>query len=153
MAWIELRDVAVSSPIYDASGRSLKKALFAGTTGGRIGREGGSGRTSVVKALDGVTVPLAHGDRVGLVGPNGAGKTTLLRVLAGIYEPSRGSIRVTGSVAPLFDIALGMDPDATGYENIFLRGLFLGLTRKQIRARVAEIAEFTELGDFLRLPI
>ena len=81
------------------------------------------------------------------------GKTTLLRVLAGIYEPGGGTVEVRGHVAPLFDIALGMDPEATGYDNIFLRGLFLGLTRKQVQARLDEIAEFTELGDFLGLPI
>lgn len=153
MASIELRDISVSFPIYDTSSRSLKKTFIAGTTGGRIGKEAGSGHLSVVRALDTVSLYLTHGDRVGLVGHNGSGKTTLLRVLAGIYEPGAGNIEVTGHVAPLFDISLGMDPEATGYENIFLRGLFLGLTRKQVQSRLGEIAEFTELGNFLTLPI
>jgi ABC-2 type transport system ATP-binding protein len=151
VASIDLRNVSVTFPIYDASSRSLKKSLLPGTTGGRIGV--GADHVSIVKALDEVSLSFQHGDRVGLVGHNGAGKTTLLRVLAGIYEPGAGSVEVRGHVAPLFDIALGMDPEATGYDNIFLRGLFLGLTRKQVRARVDEIAEFTELGDFLNLPI
>jgi ABC-2 type transport system ATP-binding protein/lipopolysaccharide transport system ATP-binding protein len=103
--------------------------------------------------LDGVTLSFRHGDRVGLVGHNGAGKTTLLRVLAGIFEPTIGTATIMGHAAPLFDVALGMDPESTGYENIVLRGLFLGLTHKQIDARVDEIAEFTELGTFLELPI
>jgi ABC-2 type transport system ATP-binding protein/lipopolysaccharide transport system ATP-binding protein len=151
VASIALRKVSVAFPIYDASSRSLKKSLLPGTTGGRIGV--GADHAPIVKALDDVTLSLQHGDRVGLVGHNGAGKTTLLRVLAGIYEPGAGTVEVQGQVAPLFDIALGMDPEATGYDNIFLRGLFLGLTRKQVRARVDEISEFTELGDFLNLPI
>jgi ABC-2 type transport system ATP-binding protein/lipopolysaccharide transport system ATP-binding protein len=90
---------------------------------------------------------------VGLVGHNGAGKTTLLRVLAGIYEPTIGKAKISGHAAPLFDVALGMDPESTGYENIVLRGLFLGLSKSEIDARVDEIAEFTELGSFLELPI
>lgn len=151
MASIDLRNVSVAFPIYDASSRSLKKALLPGSTGGRIGV--GADRVSIVQALDSVNLSIKHGDRVGLVGHNGAGKTTLLRVLAGIYEPGGGTIEIQGHVAPLFDIALGMDPEATGYENIFLRGLFLGLTRKEVQSRLTEIAEFTELGNFLDLPI
>jgi ABC-2 type transport system ATP-binding protein len=151
VASIDLRNVSVAFPIYDASSRSLKKTLLPGTTGGRIGVD--ASHVSIVQALDNVSLSFQHGDRVGLVGHNGAGKTTLLRVLAGIYEPGGGTVEVKGHVAPLFDIALGMDPEATGYDNIFLRGLFLGLTRKQVQARLGEIAEFTELGDFLDLPI
>ena len=111
------------------------------------------GHASMVQALDDVTLHLRHGDRLGLVGHNGAGKTTLLRVIAGIYEPASGMVKIEGRVAPLFDISLGMDPEASGYDNIYLRGLFLGMTRKQVRERIDEIAAFTELGGFLDLPI
>jgi ABC-2 type transport system ATP-binding protein/lipopolysaccharide transport system ATP-binding protein len=150
MAEIRLNNVSVAFPIYDASARSLKKRLVGAATGGRILREAGP---SVVQALDAVTLHFQHGDRVGLVGHNGAGKTTLLRVLAGIYEPGVGEVRVDGHVAPLFDISLGMDNESTGYENIVLRGLFLGMPKAEIEARMDEIAEFTELGPFLDLPI
>ena len=150
MAQIRLDHVSVAFPIYDASSRSLKKRMLGAATGGRIQSESGP---SVVQALDDVTLHFQHGDRVGLVGHNGAGKTTLLRVLAGIYEPGSGTVQVDGHIAPLFDIALGMDPESTGYENIVLRGLYLGLSHDEIRARTGEIAEFTELGGFLDLPI
>ncbi len=153
MASIRLEKVSVSFPIYDASSRSLKKRLLSGTTGGLIKEDPASGGISIVQALDEVTLSFEHGDRVGLVGHNGAGKTTLLRVLANIYEPNSGRVAVEGHVAPLFDISLGMDPESSGYENIVLRGLFLGLRRAEIRKRVDEIAEFTELGNFLELPI
>ena len=73
--------------------------------------------------------------------------------LAGIYEPSVGTVEIEGHAVPLFDVFLGMDHENTGYENIMLRGLFLGLTRQQIKERVDDIVEFTELGDFLNLPI
>jgi ABC-2 type transport system ATP-binding protein/lipopolysaccharide transport system ATP-binding protein len=152
MASINLAHVSVSFPVYDVSSRSLKKRLL-GTTGGLIKRGLGAHEASVVQALDDVTLSFEHGDRVGLVGHNGCGKTTLLRVLASIYEPSAGSVDIRGHVAPIFDLGLGMDPESSGYENIMMRGLFLGLTPAEVRCRVGEIAEFTELGDFLELPI
>lgn len=153
VASIELANVSVNFPIYDSSTRSLKKRLMATKVGGNLDSDQGSARVSVVHALSDIDLSLRHGDRIALVGHNGAGKTTLLRVLAGIYEPCAGRITVTGSVVPLFDITLGMDPESTGYENIVLRGLFLGLTRQQINDRMDDIAEFTELGDFLSVPI
>lgn len=106
-----------------------------------------------VVAVDGVSLRVNHGDRVGLIGHNGAGKTTLLRVIAGIYEPCRGRVEIEGRVAPIFDIAHGIDPESTGYENIRLRGLLLGMTPEEIDHRFDEIAEFTGLGDFLRMPL
>lgn len=153
MASIQLKHVTVSFPVYDASARSIKKRLLPGQTGGEIQRGGHRGSASLIAALSDVSIELGHNDRLALIGHNGAGKTTLLRVLAGIYEPAAGSVVVEGQLAPLFDIGLGMDAEATGYENILLRGLFLGMTREQIKARTEDIAEFTELGDFLHLPL
>ncbi len=107
----------------------------------------------VVKALNGVSIDFEQGDRVGLLGHNGSGKTTLLRTLAGIYEPVSGTVITTGRVVPLFDLQLGMDPDATGLENIWLRGTMLGLSKQQISERFDDIVEFTELGNYLYMPI
>lgn len=147
---IEARNAWVEFPIFDAKSRSLKKA-FLGKAGGSIGRN--SSNVVVVEALKDITLSLKMGDRVGLVGHNGAGKSTLLRLLSGIYEPTRGVTRVTGRVAPVFDLGVGMDPEISGFENIIIRGLFLGQTRKQMMAKVDEIAEFTELGEYLSMPL
>lgn len=142
-AWVEF-------PIFDAGSRSLKKS-FLGKAGGTIGRN--DSNVVVIEALRDITMSLDQGDRVGLVGHNGAGKSTLLRLLSGIYEPTRGSATVRGRVAPVFDLGIGMDPEITGYENIIIRGLFLGQTRRQMQAKVDDIAEFTELGDYLAMPL
>lgn len=147
---IETRDAWVEFPIFDAKTRSLKKA-FLGKAGGAIGRN--SDNVIVIEALRDITLSLRMGDRVGLVGHNGAGKSTLLRLLSGIYEPTRGRTVVRGRVAPVFDLGVGMDPEITGYENIIIRGLFLGQTRKQMAAKVDEIADFTELGEYLSMPL
>lgn len=153
MAAVSLEHVSVSFPIYASSSRSIKNRLIQTATGGQIRSSSVSNRITLIQALQDININLKSGDRIGLVGHNGAGKTTLLRVIAGIYEPNEGSVSVEGRAVPLFDIRLGMDPESTGYENILLRGLYLGLTRKQISAQIDEIAEFTELGDFLDLPI
>jgi ABC-2 type transport system ATP-binding protein len=149
-ASIELNNVSVSFPIYSAGSRSFKNAMLAATTGGRIGNEA---KHVVVQALDQVSLKFSQGDRVALIGHNGAGKTTLLRVLAGIYEPRGGWVRVEGRVTPMFDVNLGIDPESTGYENIILRGLYLGLTKAEIMERRDSVAEFTELGPFLDFPV
>ncbi|WP_216896904.1 galactan export ABC transporter ATP-binding subunit Wzt/RfbE [Nocardia alni] len=147
---IETRDAWVEFPIFDAKSRSLKKA-FLGKAGGAIGRN--TSDVVVVEALREISLSFKEGDRVGLVGHNGAGKSTLLRLLSGIYEPTRGTARIRGRVAPVFDLGVGMDPEISGFENIIIRGLFLGQTRKQMLAKVDEIAEFTELGEYLNMPL
>jgi len=147
---IETREAWVEFPIFDAKSRSLKKT-FLGTAGGAIGRN--TENVVVIEALRDITMTLKMGDRVGLVGHNGAGKSTLLRLLSGIYEPTRGRTAIRGRVAPVFDLGVGMDPEITGYENIIIRGLFLGQTRKQMLAKIDEIADFTELGEYLSMPL
>ncbi|RBY91757.1 ABC transporter ATP-binding protein [Blastococcus sp. TBT05-19] len=149
MVSITTRDASVDFPIFDAKSRSLKKTML-GLVGGNIASDT---KVPIIQALSDISVDLEHGARVGLVGHNGAGKSTLLRLLAGIYEPTRGSAEVVGKVAPVFDLGVGMDPEISGYENIIIRGLFLGMTRKQMESRVDDIADFTELGDFLAMPL
>lgn len=151
MASITLDSVSVDFPIFNVQGRSFKKKLFQLTTGGTFSQD--FRNCVVVKALDQVSLTLKDGDRLGLVGHNGAGKSTLLRVLANIYEPSRGTYTYQGKVSPLLDVMLGMNQESTGYENIFLRGTLLGLTQQEIKARVEDIADFTELGDYLYMPM
>ncbi|AKE40319.1 O-antigen export system ATP-binding protein [Corynebacterium kutscheri] len=150
MVSIDTYNACVDFPIFDAKSRSMKKA-FLGAAGGAIGRN--QNNTVVVEALRDINLHLREGDRVGLVGHNGAGKSTLLRLLSGIYEPTRGSAHVRGRVAPVFDLGVGMDPEISGYENIIIRGLFLGQTRKQMKQKMDEIAEFSELGEYLSMPL
>jgi ABC-2 type transport system ATP-binding protein/lipopolysaccharide transport system ATP-binding protein len=114
---------------------------------------GASSSVTVVQGLRDITLDLKPGDRLGLVGHNGAGKTTLLRVLSGIYYPTIGTITCVGKRMPLTDITVGQDDEATGYQMIQLRGLLLGLSQAEIEAKVDEIAEFSELGEFLDFPI
>jgi ABC-2 type transport system ATP-binding protein len=146
---ITTTNACVDFPIFDAKSRSLKKTVM-GVVGGNIASEA---RVPVIEALRDINLDLGHGARVGLVGHNGAGKSTLLRLLSGIYEPTRGSASIRGRVAPVFDLGVGMDPEVSGLENIVIRGLFLGMTRKQMETRIDDIADFTELGDFLRMPL
>lgn len=155
MASITLEKVSVSFPVYSSATRSIKNRLINSATGGQIRSNAGAGakHMTLVQALQDIDLKLDSGDRIGLVGHNGAGKSTLLRVIAGIFQPNEGQVIIEGTTVPLFDISLGMDPESTGYENILLRGIYLGLTRTQIKARMDEIADFTELGDFLDLPI
>lgn len=120
-------------------------------TGGTIQEKANGQR--VVKALDDISFSLKSGDRLGLIGSNGAGKTTLLKVLYGIYEPTAGEVIVNGRVDALFNIRLGFRPEASGRRNIVLRGLINGWTENEINDRIDEIIEFSELGDFIELPL
>jgi|APTNR8051073442_1049403.scaffolds.fasta_scaffold02989_1 ABC-2 type transport system ATP-binding protein/lipopolysaccharide transport system ATP-binding protein len=149
---IILDKATVEYQLFSARGRSLKGALLRRTVGGQI-KAGGDGIATSVKALDNITLTLRPGVKLGLIGRNGAGKTTLLRALAGIYEPTGGRIIINGTTASMTDLMMGMDMEATGRENIFLRGVFLGLSFERARALVPEIADFTELGEYLDLPM
>ena len=149
-AHIVLDQVSVDYPIYGASGRSFRSALISAGTGGAIRRE--NNRINV-RALNNISLEIREGDRIGLVGHNGAGKTTLLRVLGGVYEPSQGVVRIDGRISPMFDLALGINLDASGYENIRLRALLLGLDRDYLNRHIDEIAETTGLGAYLHMPV
>jgi ABC-type polysaccharide/polyol phosphate transport system ATPase subunit len=106
-----------------------------------------------VRALQEVSLHVIAGERLGIIGHNGAGKSTLLKLLAGIYHPTRGERVVDGAISSLFDIALGFEPDSTGWENIYYRGYLQGETPRTIGAKIHAIAEFTELGEFLKMPV
>jgi lipopolysaccharide transport system ATP-binding protein len=146
MAHIKLHEASVEIPIYSNHNRSIKNSFLKKLTKDKV-------LPHSVKALNNITLQLKDGDRLGVMGPNGAGKSTLLRTLAGVYHPTSGSIDVSGSIASLIDISLGMDTEATGYENIRMRAIMIGMKLKQIKLIEEEIAEFTELGKFLELPI
>lgn len=151
MGYVSARNVVVEFPIYGSSSRSLKRAVIRAATGGVLATDARD--HVVVRALDRVSFEFREGDRVGLVGHNGSGKTTLLRVLAGAYEPVSGEIEVRGRIASMLNLWLGMDMEATGYENIYMRGAVMGLRRPQIAQLVEDIAAFADLGDYLAMPL
>jgi ABC-type polysaccharide/polyol phosphate transport system ATPase subunit len=152
MPEIKLQNVTVDLPLYNSAGRSLKSRILAQTVGGRA-VDHRDRSVVVIRALNDVTLHVEHGARVAIIGANGAGKTTLLRVMARIYPPTRGAVEVDGRVTCLTDLNVGMDTEATGLENIGMRGRLLGLSSQQISELVPDVAAFTELGEYLKLPI
>jgi ABC-type polysaccharide/polyol phosphate transport system ATPase subunit len=106
-----------------------------------------------VQALDHIDLKVEEGDRLGVIGSNGAGKSTLLKLVAGIYPPTSGRRTIAGKVSSLFELALGFEPDASGWENILYRGFLQGETPRSIRPKMQPIADFSELGDFLNMPV
>lgn len=153
MPSIDLRDAHVDIPIFSSRSRGLINSLFRYAKREQDRIEALGLHAFQVHALRGISLHIADGERVGLIGENGAGKTTLLRVLSGAYEPTRGAINVAGSVSSLTDLTLGMDLEASGYENIRLRALYLGLSRRESTALTKDTEEFTELGQYLHLPV
>jgi ABC-type polysaccharide/polyol phosphate transport system ATPase subunit len=151
VSFLRLHDVSIEFPIYQASSRSLKKLLLASSTRGNLGRDAND-RVNV-RALTNVTFEIGDGERLAVIGLNGAGKTTLLKVLAGVYEPTHGRFTSSGTVSSLLDIQVGLNLDATGRENIILRGMYMGIHPHEMRERAAEVAEFTELGEYLDMPV
>lgn len=150
MAKIELQNVSVEFPIYNLSARSFKKNFIRLATGGAVVKN--DAQQILVKALNNLTCSFKHGDRVGLIGHNGAGKSTLLKLLAGIYEPTYGHIQTEGGVNSLLNLMIGIESEHTGYENIYLRGTLLGLSKDEIQQQIKEIMAFTGLGDYLHMP-
>ena len=153
---IRLRDVTLEIPAERRLPRGTRQATnrahpTTSQVGGRLSF--GRGSSATVTILEGVNIRIPRGQRVGVVGPNGAGKSTLLRVMAGIYYPTHGVAESRGTVSTLFPELLGVRPEATGLENIVLTGILLGLTRKDISRRIPEIVEFTELGDYIYMPL
>lgn len=151
MGHILLNNVSVDIPIFNSQGRSLKKTIMGMATGGRIGLTE-SGR-NVVRSLDHLNLEIKSHERVGLIGHNGAGKSTLLRVLSSVYEPTEGFAKIKGSIGSLIDISLGIDLEATGLENIYLRAALLGISKKKVDKELDSLVEFTELGDFINMPV
>jgi ABC-type polysaccharide/polyol phosphate transport system ATPase subunit len=152
MTWVEVENVTIDIPVIDSHSVSLKTRVASALRG-----LGGSPRVKptrqIIRALEGVSFRLMEGDRVGLIGKNGSGKTTLLRVLAGIFEPIEGLVRLCGRTSSVLDLTFGIDMEATGIENVYLRGYALGMTKKMIRTLEPEIVEFTELGQRLQHPV
>ena len=151
MPQINLQNVSVSIPIYNSQGRSFKKTLMGLASGGRIGlTEKG---VTVVQSLTDINLKINSKERVGLIGCNGAGKSTLLRVLAKVYEPTEGAAQIVGYVGSLIGISLGIDSEATGVENIFMRAALLGIPKKVVEEKLDDLIAFAELDDFINMPV
>jgi len=150
MPLLQLVNVSVDFPIFGANAVSLKNTLASAATGGMIGQDTG---VTVVRALRNISLELREGDRLGIMGHNGSGKTTLLQTLAGVYPPTQGTYLRQGTIATLINPLLGIELDASGYENMLIRGLVLGVNRASIRRMVPDIAEFSGLGDYLAMPV
>lgn len=150
MAHIIFEHVNIDFPIYNAKNRSLKNTVMQTATGGKVsfGIQG-----TFIRSLEDVSFKIHEGERVGLIGHNGAGKSTLLRALSNVYTPTLGRAEIVGEIGSLVDISLGIDGEATGRENIFIRGALLGLKRKEIEERFDEIVDFSELGEFINMPV
>src|SRR5262245_17852760 len=149
MAQLTLENVCVKFDILELRDQSLKESLIS-SVGARVVR---SRHGATVEALKNISLSLQEGDRLGVIGRNGAGKTTLLKVFAGIYEPTAGSIDIVGSVSSMTDYFMGMDTAVSGYDNIIRRGVFMGLSKRQSCDLIPKVEEFSELGDYLRLPM
>lgn len=151
MANINFNNISLDFPIYGSSqSRSFKHKLLKIGVGCKLSK---NQKTTYINSLANLSFELKSGDRVGLIGHNGAGKSTLLRVIAGIYSPTSGEYNINGKVHALLDLFLGLDPELSGIENIKVRSKIMGVHKNQLNNLIEQIDEFTQLGEYLHLPI
>jgi len=148
MALVELNNISLTFRVRQHARTTLKELFVQ-----RFSRRASDNPLTRVEALKCVDFKATEGDRLGILGHNGAGKSTLLKVLAGIYPPTSGKRTVRGQISSLFDISLGFEQEATGWENIGYRSYLQGETPRSIKDKIAPIAEFSELGRFLDMPV
>jgi lipopolysaccharide transport system ATP-binding protein len=148
---VSVKSVELDYPLYSVRARSLR-SVAALAIGGTLMRSR-SDSELYVRALHGITFDLESGDRLAVMGANGSGKSTLLRVLAGIYEPTRGQVRVNGKISSLLEIGAGLDPEATGARNVRLLASQRGYSPWRMSAKVEEIIDFSGLGHFANMPV
>ena len=148
---IVLDNISLDLPVYGLSNQVFKKELVRFATGGVFFKS--KQKTVVIKALDGISLTINSGMRVGVIGHNGSGKSTLLRVIAGIYTPTKGSIQIKGKVSPLLDLMCGIDLDISGKDNVISRGMILGHSKKEILINLEALIKMTGLGSFIELPV
>jgi lipopolysaccharide transport system ATP-binding protein len=148
---VSARGVELDYPLYSVRARSLRSAA-ALAIGGTLMRSRSESEL-YVRALHGITFDLSNGDRLAIMGANGSGKSTLLRVLAGIYEPTRGQVSVRGKITSLLEIGAGLDPEATGARNIRLLASLRGYSPWRMASKVEEIIDFSGLGHFAHMPV
>lgn len=148
--FIKLDNVSVQIPIFDATSRSIRNSFFYNPfeKNNNLKQE-----LIIVEALKNISLSIYKGDRIGIMGKNGSGKTTFLRVCCGAMVPTEGKIKISGLVTPLIDISLGLEEDATGYENIILKGLYLKRSPSFSKKLFDKIEKKANLGNFLNLPI
>ncbi len=150
MSTVSLKNVSLEFPIFNAQKLSLRNVIVD-TLGGVFDRQKNS--VPIVRALDNISFNTEPGDRIGLIGHNGSGKSTLLRLLAGIYYPTSGAMKIDGSISTLFGTAVGLNEEMTGNENLFLSSLIFTGNYKKTKDSLEKLALFTELGNYLQLPI
>ena len=147
MALIQLEKASVEFSTRRFKNVGLKDYLLKGLFRSRVNPR------IVVRALQDITLTLRDGDCLGVIGHNGAGKSTLLKLIAGVYPPTQGRCIIRGKVAALFDLTLGFERDASGWENIRYRAYLLGETPHTLQDKLEAIAEFSELGEYLEMPV
>jgi lipopolysaccharide transport system ATP-binding protein len=148
---VRLEGVTLDYFIYSVKAQSLRNAVFNLAVGGNLYKS--QGDVTVVRALENVSLSLQEGDRLALVGHNGSGKTSLLKVIAGIYEPQKGLVEIKGNLTSMIAHGAGLDSEASGLANIRKLGAMRMLPKKVVESRIDSIVEFSELGDFVRLPV
>ncbi len=145
---IQIKDCVLQYPLGSQARGSLKSLLMS-----VFGHRESVPSAQYVSALRSINIEIQQGERVALIGHNGSGKSTLLRAMAGIYPLASGSIRVSGKLGTLLELGLGFEPEATGRENIYYRGMAMGYSRRTLAKHEKEIVEFCGLGDFIDLPV
>lgn len=150
MVYVNLNKACLNFPIYNAQSFSLKQSIVKAATGGMLKQ---NDNVTTVAALKDISFSLQSGDRLGLIGHNGSGKTTLLKLLAGIYQPTGGTLEIKGKVATIFDMLLGTHDEMTGYENLYLSSILRGKSPAEAKNSLEAMAKFTELENYLYIPM
>jgi ABC-2 type transport system ATP-binding protein len=151
MARIDLIEASLHYPVFSVKARSLRNVIVAATTGGKLSKE--VSNVVTVEALNDITFSVTEGDRLALLGLNGAGKTTLLKLMGGLLEPSAGHVIREGSLALMLGLLPSTDSDSTGLQNLYISGYARGLSDAEIEPMVDDIIEFSELGEFIDMPM